>query len=46
MEKRSLFSRIFGNDKSTNAPATSTEVVILDGNKAVIIKVIIQMILM
>ena len=35
MEKRSLFSRIFGNDKSTNAPATSTEVVILDGNKAV-----------
>ena len=35
MEKRSLFSRIFGSDKSTVAPITSTEVKILDGNKAV-----------
>lgn len=35
MEKRSLFSRIFGSDKSTVAPVTSTEVTILNGNKAV-----------
>lgn len=35
MEKRSLFSRIFGSDKNTVAPTTSTEVQILDGNKAV-----------
>lgn len=35
MEKRSLFSRIFGNDKSTDAPTLATEVRILDGDKAV-----------
>lgn len=35
MEKRSLFSRIFGSDKNTVAPTTSTEVKILDGDKAV-----------
>lgn len=35
MELRSLFSRIFGNDKSTTAPATSTEIKIVDGRKAV-----------
>ena len=34
MEKRSLFSRIFGNDNSDVQP-TATEVKILDGNKAV-----------
>ena len=34
MEKRSLFSRIFGNDKSDIKP-TATEVQILDGDKAV-----------
>ena len=34
MEKRSLFSRIFGNDKSEVQP-TATEVQILDGEKAV-----------
>ena len=34
MEKRSLFSRIFGNEKSEVQP-TATEVQILDGNKAV-----------
>lgn len=34
MEKRSLFSRIFGNDKSDVKP-TATEVQILDGEKAV-----------
>ena len=34
MEKRSLFSRIFGNEKSDMQP-TATEVQILDGNKAV-----------
>lgn len=34
MEKRSLFSRIFGNDKSDVQP-TATEVQILDGEKAV-----------
>ena len=35
MEKRSLFSRIFGSDKSTDAPILATEVRILDGDKAV-----------
>lgn len=35
MEKRSLFSRIFGNDNNTTPPSTSTEVKILDGDKAV-----------
>ena len=34
MEKRSLFSRIFGNEKSEMQP-TATEVQILDGEKAV-----------
>ena len=34
MEKRSLFSRIFGNEKSDIQP-TATEVQILDGEKAV-----------
>ena len=34
MERRSLFSRIFGNDKSEIQP-TATEVQILDGEKAV-----------
>jgi len=34
MERRSLFSRIFGNDKSEVQP-TATEVQILDGEKAV-----------
>lgn len=35
MEIRSLFSRIFGSDNNTVAPPTSTEVKILDGDKAV-----------
>ena len=35
MEKRSLFSRIFGSDNSTIEPVTSTQVKILDGDKAV-----------
>ena len=35
MEKRSLFSRIFGNDKSTRNPEQATEVKILDDRKAV-----------
>lgn len=35
MEKRSLFSKIFGNDKSTRPPETSTEVKIVDDQKAV-----------
>ena len=35
MELRSLFSRIFGNDNSTTAPATSTEIKIVDDKKAV-----------
>ena len=34
-EKRSLFSRIFGSDKSTTSPPTSTEFRILDDNKAI-----------
>lgn len=35
MEKRSLFSRIFGSDNSTTNPSKSTEVKILDDSKAV-----------
>lgn len=35
MEKRSWFSKIFGNDKSTSNPSTATEVKILDDKKAV-----------
>jgi len=35
MEKRSLFSRIFGNNESTKEPNNSTEFKLLDGNKAV-----------
>ena len=31
MEKRSLFSRIFGSDNNTVAPSTSTEIKILNG---------------
>lgn len=34
-ERRSLFSRIFGSDKSTTIPQTATEFKILDNNKAV-----------
>ncbi len=34
-ERRSLFSRIFGSDKSTPSPPKSTEFRILDDNKAV-----------
>ena len=35
MEKRSLFSRIFGTDNSTTPPATATSFRLLDDNKAV-----------
>ncbi len=35
MEKRSLFSRIFGSDNNTTEPMTSTQVKILDGDKAI-----------
>ena len=35
MEFRSLFSRIFGSDKNSITPSTSTEVQILDGTKAI-----------
>lgn len=35
MEKRSLFSRIFGTDKSSEIPQSATEVKILDDSKAV-----------
>lgn len=35
MELRSLFSRIFGNDKSTVEPSTASEFTLLDSNKAV-----------
>lgn len=35
MERRSLFSRIFGSDNNTTAPEKSTDFQILDGNKAV-----------
>ena len=38
MEKRSLLSRIFGNNNSVSAPQTSTEFTVLDGNKAVFTK--------
>lgn len=34
-EKRSMFSRIFGNDKSTTAPPTATEIQILNGYRSV-----------
>lgn len=35
MERRSLFSRIFGNDKNSVIPQTATEVKVLDDQKAV-----------
>ena len=35
MERRSLFSRIFGNDKDTTAPMLSSNFTLLDDNKAV-----------
>ena len=35
MPKRSLFSKIFGNDKSTKETVTSTEFRILDNNRAI-----------
>lgn len=35
MEKRSLFSRIFGNDDNTKAPSYSTEFKLLDNYKSV-----------
>ena len=35
MEFRSLFSKVFGNDKSTTAPMNSSEVKIVEGDKAV-----------
>ena len=35
MEKRSLFSRIFGNDVSTDAPQTATSFRLLDDNRAI-----------
>jgi len=35
MERRSLFSRIFGTDKSSVIPQTATEVKVLDDSKAV-----------
>lgn len=35
MEKRSLFSRIFGSSENTREPNNSTEFKLLDGNKAV-----------
>ena len=35
MEHRSLFSRIFGNDKDTQAPSTSTSFKLLDNYKSV-----------
>ena len=35
MEHRSLFSRIFGNDKDTKAPATATTFQLLDNYKSV-----------
>ena len=34
MEKRSLFSRIFGNDNDTKAPATATSFKLLDNYKS------------
>ena len=38
MAKRSLFSKIFGNDKSSTVPIKSSEFTILNGNKAVFTK--------
>ena len=35
MEKRSLFSRIFGNDNDTKAPATATNFKLLDSYKSI-----------
>ena len=35
MQKRSLFSRIFGNDKSVPQPSTATSFQLLDDNKAI-----------
>ena len=35
MAKRSLFSRIFGNDKSTLPPQTSEQLELVEGNKAI-----------
>lgn len=35
MQKRSLFSRIFGSDNNTSPPSTATEFRLLDDNKAV-----------
>lgn len=35
MERRSLFSRLFGNDRNTFEPSTATELRLLDDNKAV-----------
>ena len=35
MAKRSLFSRIFGNDKSTTNPITSEQLEVVEGQKAV-----------
>lgn len=35
MEKRSLFSKIFGNDNNTQAPATATSFKLLDNYKSV-----------
>ena len=35
MEKKSLFSRIFGNDKDTTAPATATSFKLLDNYRSV-----------
>ena len=35
MEKRSLFERIFGNDKPTTAPQTSETLELIEGHKAV-----------
>lgn len=35
MERRSLFSRIFGTDKNSQVPQTATEVRVLDDEKAV-----------
>lgn len=35
MEKRSLFSRIFGSDNSTTPPTTATSFKLLDDNKAI-----------
>lgn len=35
MEKRSLFSRIFGSDNNTTPPSTATSFKLLDNNKAI-----------